>query len=146
LVFGSYPNSLDNKSRCLIPAKFRRDFEDKCMLVKGFSDCLYLFSMEAYEDYVARHVNSRPQEDDRAYDMQLYFFRNSRETDIDSQWRINIPREFVEFAGIKKEMVNISFGDRIEIWSKERLNELEASEGFKPRQNFRSMLEYEPKP
>ena len=145
MLFGSYPNSLDSKCRCLIPAKFRRDFEDKCILVRGFKDCLYLFSMDAYEKYVEKHVNSRPQEDKEAYGMQLYFFRNSREIDIDSQWRICIPKDFIEFADIKKEMVNISFGDRIEIWGRERLEEHEGSDESKPQLYFENMLKYEQK-
>jgi len=143
MVFGSYPNSLDNKARCLIPAKYRRDFEDKCILVKGFAECLYLFSPGAYEKYVAEHISNRPQEDNTAYKMQLYFFRNSRELDIDSQWRICIPKDFIEYAGIKKEMINVSFGNRIEIWGRERLDEYEGSDESNARLNFESMLEYE---
>jgi len=130
----------------MIPARFRREFQDKCMLVKGFDECLYLLTEEGFDAYVEKHIDNRPQEDKRAYDLQFFFFSNSKELDIDSQGRISLPKEFIEFAGIKKEMVNVGFRNRIEIWSKERYDKKSGSDELDPKKLLGNMMDYVPKP
>ena len=67
MFVGNYTNSIDAKGRCMVPVKFRHELGDRCMLVKGFDDCLYLFSIEGWEKYTEEHIENRPDEDEAAH-------------------------------------------------------------------------------
>jgi MraZ protein len=145
LFIGNYPNSIDAKGRCMVPAKFRHGVGERCFLVKGFDQCLYMYTEEGYKRYADTHINNRPLEDAEASDLQFFFYSNSREVELDGQGRINLPQDFIDHAAIKKEMVNIGFGDRIEIWSKERYEAKVSSTLKDPKKLLGSMLKYVPK-
>jgi MraZ protein len=130
----------------MVPAKFRHGVGERCVIVKGFDECIYLYTEESYNKYLETHINNRPAEDDDARDLQFFFYSNSREIELDTQGRINLPQEYIDYAGIKKEMVNVGFGDRIEIWSKERHEAKLNSEQMDPKKLFGKMLKYVPKP
>jgi len=46
------------------------------------------------------------------------FFSGASEIDVDSQGRIGIPEYLKEFAKIKREIVIVGVGNRIEVWDK----------------------------
>jgi MraZ protein len=103
------------------------------MLMKGLDRCLYLYTEEEWRKYVNTYVENKSDENETAHDLKLFFYGNSSECDIDRQGRINLPRDYVEYADIQKEMVNVGFGSRIEIWSKEIYDSKMSSEEMNPR-------------
>jgi MraZ protein len=74
------------------------------------------------------------------------FYQNTCECEIDKQGRINIPKDFTEHAGVVREMVNIGFKNRIQIWSKEKFDEKTAELAPRGRELFNNMNKYVPKP
>ena len=42
MFLGTYTNKIDDKNRMAVPAKFRDQLGGKCMLTKGFDECLYI--------------------------------------------------------------------------------------------------------
>ncbi|MDR3072590.1 MAG: division/cell wall cluster transcriptional repressor MraZ [Clostridiales Family XIII bacterium] len=116
---GNYSNSIDGKGRCILPAKFRPLLGERCVLVNGFDPCVYLFSVEDYDAYVKEYIVPLPDEDDAAAKVKFYFYSSVYECDIDAQGRITIPQKFLDHANIVKEMENIGFSNRIEIWAKQ---------------------------
>ena len=40
MLLGEYEHTLDDKNRLTLPAKFRRAFEDGCVVSRGFDGCL----------------------------------------------------------------------------------------------------------
>ena len=119
MFLSSYENSIDSKGRAIIPSRFRHGLGEKCILTRGIDECLYIFTQEAFEKYAEEHIMSRPDEDEKARKLKLAFFSNVKDCEIDKQGRINIPGEFLDYAGIKKEMVNVGAINHIEVWAKE---------------------------
>ncbi|MDR1069073.1 MAG: hypothetical protein LBL36_07520, partial [Clostridiales Family XIII bacterium] len=132
--------------RCIVPAKFRHDLGSSCMLVKGFDDSLFLYPTEYWEQYADEHIENRPDEDQDAMDVKFLFYQNTCECEIDKQGRINLPKDFVDHAGIGREMINIGFKNRIQIWSKERFEQKTAELAPRSRELFSNMNKYVPKP
>jgi MraZ protein len=116
------------------------------MLVKGFDRSLFLYPMEQWAQYTAEHIDSRPDEDEDAMDVKFLFYSNSQTCEIDKQGRINIPQDFVEHAGIEREMVNIGFKNRVQIWSKEMFDAKMEALAPRGKELFSSMSKYVPKP
>jgi MraZ protein len=138
---GSYSNSIDAKGRCIIPAKFRHELGDRCVLVKGFDECLYLYTDQEWQDYMNTYLVNFSDEDEAAHDLKLFFYGNSIECEIDRQGRINLPQDYINYAGIEKEMVNVGFRDKVEVWGKEKYEAKMSSEEMKPRNLLRKIRE-----
>ncbi|MDR2457094.1 MAG: division/cell wall cluster transcriptional repressor MraZ [Clostridiales Family XIII bacterium] len=129
MLLGKYENRIDKKGRAVLPAKLRVSLDAKLVLVKGFDKCLYLFSEKSWEKYAEEHVENRPDEDEDVRIFKSLFYANSMPVDIDKQGRINIPEEFLSYAGVKNEMINIGAVSRVEIWAKERYEKIASNEG-----------------
>jgi len=133
MFLGNYENSIDSKGRAIIPSKFRHELGEKCILARGFDDCLFIFTQASFEKYAEEHIMNRPDEDETARKLKLAFFSNIKDCEIDKQGRINIPDEFLKYAGIIKEMVNIGKMNHIEVWAKEihrdRINAPDMNQG-----------------
>ena len=62
MFLGTYRNSIDSKNRMIIPSKFRDQLGGKCMLTKGFDECLYIYTMADFEEMAAK-ISALPQSD-----------------------------------------------------------------------------------
>lgn len=123
MFLGKYDNSIDAKGRAIIPAKFRHKLGERCVLTKGVDKCLYIYTEEEWLKYVEEHILNRPDEDEEARKLKLVYFSNIVECDIDKQGRINIPQEFIDYAEIDKEMVNVGSVTYIQVWDKKKHTE-----------------------
>jgi MraZ protein len=120
VFFGTYRNSIDDKGRCMIPAKLRRELGDECMVTLGLKKTIYIYTKESYTKFLKEHVDNRPLEDEDALALQDFFTNNAVDCALDRQGRVNIPASFLEYAGIEKDTVTAGSGDHITIWSRER--------------------------
>lgn len=118
---GTYQNTLDNKYRVIIPAKFRDQLGGRCMLTRGFDRCLYIYSMEDWGALVDK-IKQLKQSDSDVRKFIRDFFSNTEDCNIDSQGRILIPQHLREYASITKNLVTMGAMDKIEIWSAEVLD------------------------
>jgi MraZ protein len=122
--FGTSENSIDDKNRLIIPARFRNELGNRFMLTKGFDKCLYIYKMEDYEVLVNK-IRKLPQSDRDVRKFIREFFSNTEECHLDSQGRILIPQHLRDYAGINKNLVTKGALDKIEIWSTEVLSDPE---------------------
>lgn len=119
---GSYENSLDNKNRMIIPAKFRGDLGSCCMLAQGYDQCIYIYTMEYWEVIVEKMMKLK-QTDADIRKFIRNFFSTAAKCPIDNQGRINIPPQLKNYAGIDKDLITLGVMDKIEIWSREVFND-----------------------
>ena len=52
MLVGKYQNSIDAKSRMIVPAKFREELGTKCVVSKALDHCLEIHPMEEWETFV----------------------------------------------------------------------------------------------
>ena len=91
MFLGTYQNKIDDKNRMAVPAKFRDQLGGKCMLTKGFDECLYIYTMEDFEAMAAK-LAALPQSDADFREFIRDFFGNSELCELDGQGRIRSRR------------------------------------------------------
>ncbi|MBQ6495794.1 MAG: division/cell wall cluster transcriptional repressor MraZ [Firmicutes bacterium] len=122
MFVGKYYNSIDNKSRLIVPAKFRDELRGKCVLAKSLDKCLTIYTMEEWKTF-ADELDTLPKSNPEARVLKRHFNASAAECDVDKQGRLTIPQELKDYAGIDKELVTVGSNKVIEVWSKEYWNE-----------------------
>ena len=118
MFMGEYQHSLDEKSRLIIPARFREDLGEKFVLTRGLDRSLFLYPLDEWKA-IEEKMRTLPttQADTRAF-VRL-FFSGAVECEPDKQGRISIPPHLREHAGIKRDLYIIGVSTRVEIWARE---------------------------
>jgi MraZ protein len=120
---GSFIHTLDSKGRLAIPKKLRSymnpEAEDTFVMTLGMSGCIELFP----KDYWSKHYEKRLENLDIHNQKQGMYIRRvleyAREDTMDRQWRINIPNNLIELAGLKGEVLLLGVLNQIEVWNPE---------------------------
>lgn len=141
MLMGKYQNSIDAKSRMIIPAKFREELKGNAVLTMGMDKCLYIYPMKEWEAFIGK-LKALPQSDEIARAFVRNFFANAVECDIDKQGRLTIPAEHRAYAGIQKELVTVGNLDKIEIWAREEWENKDNMAALSPAQMAQKMVEY----
>ena len=121
---GEYNYSLDDKNRVNIPAKFRRALgpESRTFVVtRGFDECLILYpSLEwrRVEKQLVRLSSLKVR--DRGFIRSIV--RHATYIQFDSQGRISIPDNLVQYSYINKKVTIIGMINKIELWDPEILS------------------------
>lgn len=125
MFMGQYNHSIDTKGRVIIPAKFREKFGDSFVVTKGLDGCLYGYDMEEWKAFEER-LGTLPITNKNTRQFTRFFLAGAAECEIDKQGRILLPAVLREFAGLDKEVVLVGSASKIEIWSKDRWDGLNA--------------------
>jgi MraZ protein len=118
LFMGEYQHSLDEKSRLIIPARFREDLGERFVLTRGLDRSLFLYPLAEWKAIEEKMKTlSTTQADARAF-VRL-FFSGAVECEPDKQGRISVPPHLREHAGIQRDLYILGVSTRIEIWARE---------------------------
>ena len=118
MFVGKYQNSIDSKSRLIIPAKFREELGGRCVIAQSLDRCLTISTEAEWENFL-QELKALPRSNAEARMIRRYFNQSAAKCDVDKQGRVTIPQELKDYAGITKELVTIGNIDNIEVWSKE---------------------------
>ncbi|MCD6277451.1 division/cell wall cluster transcriptional repressor MraZ [candidate division WOR-3 bacterium] len=125
---GEALHSMDHKGRVFIPAKYRKLLvpEDNLTMVitRGLDRNLLLFPYTVWNRYVEKLLQLPYSNRDVRSRIRVLTSR-AEELSIDSQGRIMLPRQLLEYAGIKKEVLFIGMLDKVELWNPEIYREFE---------------------
>ena len=119
MFVGKYYNSIDSKSRMIVPAKYREGLRGKCVIAKALDRCLTIYPEEQWEIFVKEKLDILPMGNEGARKLRRHFYSSAAECDVDKQGRLTIPQDLKEYAGIEKDLVTIGSNMTIEVWSKE---------------------------
>jgi MraZ protein len=118
MLTGSYFNTVDAKNRAFVPTKLRYGLDERVWLTIGFDKCIYVMAQEEWQTFLAEYISPLSLRDAKARKLQNAMLGNSKEIEIDGHGRINIPADFLAYAGIEKDIVFVGVGDRVELWDK----------------------------
>lgn len=118
MFLGTFSPKLDEKSRLILPAKFRDELADGLVVTRGQERCLYVFSREEFESMHDR-IRSAPITSKLSRDYLRVFLSGAHDETPDKQHRITLPASLREYAGLDRELVVIGAGSRAEIWNAE---------------------------
>ncbi|HZS31546.1 MAG TPA: division/cell wall cluster transcriptional repressor MraZ [Gaiellaceae bacterium] len=131
MLLGEYEHTIDDKNRLTLPAKFRRDFEDGCVVTRGLDGCLWAWTPQSwgnYRDSILATLHPLSKEGRR---MQRHFFSGAAESVPDRQGRVILPAALLEHAKLGRDVVVAGVNDHLEIWDraawKRELAEVEGS-------------------
>ena len=122
MLMGEFHHNIDEKSRIIIPSKFREELGEKVIITRGLEDCLFIYSEKEWQQIVS-NLRSLPftKKDVRGF-MRL-FLSGATVCEFDKQGRVTVTSVLSDYASLIKECVIIGVGDRLEVWSLEKWNQ-----------------------
>ena len=122
---GMYDYSVDNKGRVSIPLKMRKNLSpeanDTFVVTRGFEKCISVYPLDEW-NIIENRINSLNSFKEKERLFQRTFLMWASHQELDSQSRILLPKNLLEYAGIKSEVKIIGVGERIEIWNPQGFN------------------------
>ena len=128
---GEYPAKADAKGRVFLPAAFRKVLEaenEQGLVLRQdiFQHCLVLYPESVWGAQLDE-LRGRVNQFNSKQQMLLRMFEADAEpVELDSQGRLLISKRKLQYAGIESDVRFLAMVDRIEIWSKQALEELKA--------------------
>jgi len=122
-LIGTYECKVDAKGRLPLPAGLKKQLagvmEDGFVLKRSvFQNCLELHPMNEWNN-VMEDVNRLNRFVKKNNDFIRQFTAGVKVVEVDGNGRLQIAKDLVAFAGIKKEVVLSSSVNVVEIWDKE---------------------------
>lgn len=121
MFLGSFKYSIDSKGRVSIPAKMRKFLDPKAndsfVMTRGTVKCIEIYPMNLWEDLVnekLKNLNNFEPNDARFLRM---FLQEAAEDKLDTQARLLIPKNLIDYAQIDKDVLILGAIKRIEIWN-----------------------------
>ncbi|MEZ4804100.1 MAG: division/cell wall cluster transcriptional repressor MraZ [Bacteroidia bacterium] len=123
---GEFECKIDNKGRIILPSKLRAQIPDKdakaMVINRGFEKCLVLYTsadwtMETKKLEVLNDFNRMARKFIRQFN------NGANIVPIDSNSRINIPNNLIDYASLSGEIVISCYNHKIEIWDKSHYEE-----------------------
>ncbi len=123
MFLSSLTNAIDAKGRISVPAEFR-----SVALKQGFEGVICWPSFEGgfleggglfFLQNIQSLIESMDPYDEARMAFERTIFGSARKLSFDSNGRVSIPRELLEYAGIKNRASFVGLGSRFEIWDPE---------------------------
>ena len=136
---GEYHNSLDQKNRVNIPAKFRKALDpinDRTfVLTRGFDPCLILYPLEDWSQVEAQLKSlSSIKGQHRSFVRSITRYATALQ--YDAQGRIQLTDDLLSYSNIEKDAYIIGMINKIEIWDPVILSEQDEIEKNTDNTNF----------
>lgn len=119
---GSDTYTVDAKGRVSIPSKMRKNILPQAqltfVLTRGMEKCIYAYPLDEWRR-LEENIRSLPQTNEKDRFFVRMLMQWSEEVQLDSQYRLLLPKSLLEFAEIEKEVFFIGVLDHIELWNPE---------------------------
>ena len=127
MFIGSFKYSVDAKGRVSIPAKLRKyvnpEANDCFILTRGTAQCIDVYPMDQWKELVANKLTQLNTFDPKEAMFIRMFLQEAAEDKLDSQSRLLIPKNLIEYAGIEKDIFILGAVKKIELWNPEKYDE-----------------------
>ena len=121
MLLGEFKHNLDSKNRVTVPAKLRMELGEKPVLTRGLDHCLFIYPNRDWQLFMEK-LNKLPLGQAKARNFKRFILSGASEIDIDEMGRVLIPEPLKKYSNLKKEVVIIGVGDRIELWNEDMWN------------------------
>ena len=127
MLVGSFVNTIDDKGRVFVPAKFRDDLGASFVMLYDIrSGCIAGYPEAVWESAVAK-MQQKPRSEREAFRVIMKY---ATTVEPDKQGRVILPPELRKLAGVdcKTEVIVIGEMNCIELWSKQRWDAYEQAQ------------------
>ena len=125
MFMSQYNHTVDTKGRLIVPSKFREQLGDEFVVTKGMDGCLFVYANDDWNAFEQK-LTSLPLINKEARKFARFFLAGAASVEVDKQGRILLPTNMRQFAGLEKDVVLVGVGSRIEIWSLENWENMDA--------------------
>ena len=125
MFMSEYNHTVDTKGRLIVPSKFREQLGDEFVVTKGMDGCLFVYANDDWSAFEQK-LTSLPLINKEARKFSRFFLAGAAQVEVDKQGRILLPANLRQFAGLEKDVVLVGVGSRIEIWSRENWENMDA--------------------
>lgn len=115
MFLGTYEPRLDDKSRLVLPAKFRDQLAEGLVITKGQERCLYVWPAAEFTA-VTERLGQAPVTSKSVRDYMRVLFAGACDELPDRQGRITLPAALREYAGLRRDCTVIGANTRVEVW------------------------------
>lgn len=120
---GTYECKIDAKGRLLLPSALKKQLtsilgEGLVLKRSVFQNCIELYPMQEWNAMMSK-INSLNRFKKKNNDFIRKFTAGVKLVEVDANSRFLIPKDLLQFANIKKEIVLSSSVNIIEIWDKQ---------------------------
>ncbi len=116
MFFGTFEHTMDAKGRVSLPSRFRAKLGDEeIILVRGFENCLWLFKLSDYEQFLDQFNDTAF--DSRKRQLQRWFMAGAFDVELDTAGRIRVPASMQQYADLDKTITITGNQSRIELWN-----------------------------
>ena len=108
-LLGEYECKIDAKGRMRIPSGLLGQFEGaeiSFVINRGFE------------------INGLNQYDKRNRELVRYFYRGAQKLVLDAADRVLVSKRLLEYAEVKKDVILAAVNDRIELWAKDKYDNM----------------------
>jgi MraZ protein len=122
-LIGEFEVRVDDKGRIMIPVALRKqlppEMQDRFVLNRGLDNCV---SMTPYPLWIkeSARVNGMNSNKKAVREYQRMFANGATDLILDTSGRMLIPKHLQDWASVGREVVISSYGNKIEIWAKEK--------------------------
>ncbi len=119
-----HTQTLDNRGRLLLPARWRKELGSSAVVTRGLDSCLFLFPLQRFST-LARQLERLGLGKADARALSRHLFAEAIDHAVDRRGRLQLSPQLLKFAGIDGQAVFVGANDRIEIWNPERYAQLD---------------------
>lgn len=122
---GMYEHQLDDKNRLRIPSKFKKGLtgelgDQAYCFFRGKNQCICVMSEPDLHELLAKLSKEGISESNK---ITRAIFSSVSTAEEDAQGRVVLPSVLRLMAGIKKDVITLGVGNRLEIWAAEKYAE-----------------------
>ena len=127
-LIGYYELKVDSKGRFIFPSALKKQMgaeisEGFVMKKSIFQQCVELYP-EAEWINETKKISRLNRFVKKHNDFIRLFMSGTKQVSLDEAGRLLIPKDLMDFSGINKDLVLVSSIDRLEIWDKDKYNEV----------------------
>jgi MraZ protein len=123
---GQFTYSIDSKGRISIPAKLRRhvspEANDTFVMTRGVSSCIDIYPLDQWLLFEEKLKNLNQFRPDNVRFIRT-LLQYASEDNLDSQSRILIPQNLIDYAKIEKDILILGALKKIEVWNPKTFEE-----------------------
>ncbi len=121
LLTGTYPRTLDDKKRVVLPKRVREELgqPETVYATPGPDQSLWLYT-QAELERLAEKLDAAPATDAEARVFRRLYFAQAEAVDLDRSGRILLPDRLLQFAALTGDVVLVGVRDHLEVWDATR--------------------------
>ena len=94
----------------------------KFVVNRGIEKCLSLYTVDEW-NVISAKIKKYNDFNPKVRDFKRGFFNGATMVEVDSAGRLLLPKQLLEYAGIKKDMVMAPCDNKMELWDKDNYSE-----------------------